>query len=509
MTNSVQSLQAKKPTRIEAAQELLDRSKARQSLLAFCQYTMPSYQVADHLELLAQHLEAVERGEIKRLMIFFPPRHGKSEMASKRFPCWYLGKNPTKHVVQSGYGDDIALKHSREARDIFVTPAMRHVFKDVHHRPETKGQDAIVKERQAAHEWGTQQGGSYYAVGVGGGLTGRGFDLGIIDDPVKDAEEAQSKTYRERVWQWYQTVFYTRAEPDAAIILVMTRWHEDDLAGRLLQAMKDGGDQWTILRLPALAEDEDLLDRKEGAALWPDRFSRAVLEAIKIAQGAYWWNALYQQRPGPTGGSLFKREKFRYFEEEGGMYVLHGIQGETTYLVRDCWRFCTVDLAASLNTRADYTVVTTWAVTPLMDLLALDVARVRLEGPDHIPFIETVYKEYHPGYVAIERAGFQLTTVQTAIRTGMPIRELKAEQDKWTRALPAAARMDAGAIYFRSGAHWLYEWENELLSFPNGQHDDQVDTLSYAAIEIAPKPEPKETIVVYDAMEQMDNIDLS
>lgn len=493
MTNSAPS----SPT-VEAAEELLDRSTARKGLLAFARYTMPSYQTSPHLELLADKLEAVERGEIKRLMVFFPPRHGKSELVSKRFPCWYLGRNPAKNIVQASYAESLALKHSREARDIFATPETGKVFPKVRHRQRAPGE--IAQERQAAHEWGTSQGGGYYAVGIGGGLTGRGFNLGIIDDPVKDAEEAQSITYRNRVWEWYQTVFSTRAEPDAAIILVMTRWHEDDLAGRLLQAMRDGGEQWEVLRLPALAEEEDLMGREVDEPLWPDRYSKEYMEATKVAQGSHWWSALYQQRPGPTGGTLFKREKFLYFHEEGDMYMMHGRQGVDPIMKNQCWRFATVDLAASLNTRADYTVVMTFAVTPNMDLLLLDVARARLEGPDHIPFITNVYSEYHHGFIAIERAGFQLTTVQAARRKGLPIRELTADTDKWSRALPAAARMDAGAIYFKSGATWLQDLEPELTAFPNGQHDDQVDCLAYGAITIAPVPDdPKAAVVVYDA----------
>ncbi|GAG05906.1 unnamed protein product, partial [marine sediment metagenome] len=183
---------------------------------------MPSYEVADHLIALDAALEAVERGDIKRLIVIEPPRHGKSEKVSLRFPCWYLGRHPEDYIVQAGYAESISLTHSRKARDIFVSPEMTMLFPEVRYRPERPGQETVIPERQAAHEWGTVQGGSYYAVGIGGGLTGRGFDVGIIDDPVKDDEEASSKTIRDKVWEWYKTVFRTRAQPDAAIIIVMT-----------------------------------------------------------------------------------------------------------------------------------------------------------------------------------------------------------------------------------------------------------------------------------------------
>jgi len=174
-----------------------------------------------HLNALSEALEAIEHGELKRLIVLMPPRHGKSELISLRYPCWYLAKHPTDYIVQAGYAESIALTHSRQARDIFISPEMIRLFPDIRHRPERPGQETIIPERQAAHEWGTKQGGSYYAVGIGGGLTGRGFNIGIIDDPVKDEEEAASQTIRDKVWDWYQRVFRTRAEPDAAIIVVM------------------------------------------------------------------------------------------------------------------------------------------------------------------------------------------------------------------------------------------------------------------------------------------------
>ena len=241
----------------DVAVELLERRKARSRLIPFCHYTMPTYQDADHLVELADALEAIERGDLKRLIVIVPPRHGKSELITIRFPCWYLGRHPTDYIVQAGYAESISLTHSRKARDVFISPALARLFPDIRYRPETPGQEMIIPERQAAHEWGTKQGGSYYAVGIGGGLTGRGFNVGIIDDPVKDAEEAESATYRERVWDWYTMVFRTRAEPDAAIIVVMTRWHQVDLVGRLLKQAGESpeADQWKILHFRAIREE--------------------------------------------------------------------------------------------------------------------------------------------------------------------------------------------------------------------------------------------------------------
>jgi len=242
---------------VAAAEELLRRRKARRNLLPFCQFTFPAYSTPPHLIALSEALEAVERGELKRLIVLMPPRHGKSELISLRFPCWYLAKHSEDYIVQAGYAESIALTHSRQARDIFILPEMRRLFPTIYHRPERAGQETIIPERQAAHEWGTKQGGSYYAVGIGGGLTGRGFNIGIIDDPVKDEEEAASLTVREKVWDWYQKVFRTRAEPDAAIIVVMTRWHISDLVGRLIELADESpeSDQWKILHFRAISEE--------------------------------------------------------------------------------------------------------------------------------------------------------------------------------------------------------------------------------------------------------------
>ncbi len=346
--------------------------------------------------------------------------------------------------------------------------------------------------------------GGMIAAGIGGPITGQGAHLAIIDDPFKDAEQANSKVQRDAVWDWYRFVLRTRLMPGGAVVLVLTRWHEDDLAGRLLQAAKDdpGADQWTVLNLPALAEDDDPLGRAPDEPLWPEQYSKIVLEATRASVGSYVWAALYQQHPQPAGGGLFKREHFRYFRlqagqtgqavgdpsldsADGDLYMLQRPDGVHAVKAEDCRRFATVDLAASVKESADYTVVAVWAQTPEKDLLLLDLVRVRMEGPDQVPLIRRVYERWRPGYLAIERVAYQLALVQAARRDGLPVRELKADRDKVSRALPAAARVEAGAVYFRSGAPWLGVLEDELLAFPTGAHDDQVDVLAYAALMVA------------------------
>ena len=202
--------------------ELMARVEARKSLIKYCEYVQPGYQASKIHHALAEKLEAVERGEIKRLLVTAPPQHGKSRMVSVHFPAWCLGKHPKWNVIQTSYGLSLSLKHSRTARDFFISPEFHNVFPKARHRPGRRGQELVTNiERQAAQEWGTNQGGTYYAVGIGGGLTGMGFDIGIIDDPVKDVVEANSELVNERNWEWYGSVFRTRMSPDAAIILTM------------------------------------------------------------------------------------------------------------------------------------------------------------------------------------------------------------------------------------------------------------------------------------------------
>lgn len=418
---------------------------------------------ADHLLLLDNLLVKVSLGEIKNLMIFMPPRHGKSELTSKYFPAWYLGKFPDKRVILTSYEADFAAGWGYKVRNILQE-----------YGPNLFGVQ-VSAQSAARDRWELQghQGGMMTA-GVGGAITGKGADLLIIDDPVKNAEEAQSKTYRQKTYDWYRSTAYTRLEPGGAVIIIQTRWHEADLSGMLLN---EEPEKWTVISLPALAEENDLLGRTAGEALFPSRYNAADLQEIKKTLGSYWFNALYQQRPQPDGGAIFKRQFFKYATLTGDILDLGG---EKKFILPMCRIFQTCDPAASTKTTADYFVLGTWAQTPNNDLVLLDILRTRLEGPDQVNLFKQQYARWKPAFQAVESAGVGKTLYQMLVREGLPIKELKADTDKLTRALPAAARMEAGTIYFIQGASWLHEFEEELLSFPNGAHDDQVDVLSYA-----------------------------
>jgi hypothetical protein len=246
----------------------IQAERARRGLIGFTSYTNPVYEPAQHHERIAAKLEAVERGELDRLMIFMPPRHGKSELASRKFPARYLGKHPGRQVIAASYNSDLATDFGRDVRNLMASPEYAEVFPGVGLRPDSK----------AADRMNTTQGGAYFAAGVGTATTGRGAHLGIIDDPFKDREDADSENQRERVWNWYRSTFFTRLMPGGAVVLIQTRWHEDDLAGRLLEQdgrLEDGG-EWDVLELPAISG---------GKALWPEWYDVPALERIKATIG--------------------------------------------------------------------------------------------------------------------------------------------------------------------------------------------------------------------------------
>ena len=301
----------------------------------------------------------------------------------------------------------------------------------------------------------------------------------VIDDPVKDAADANSQVMRAALEQWYTSTAYSRLEPNAAVIIVSTRWHESDLVGMRLR-LEPG--RWRVLNLPAIAEANDPIGRPIGEALWPERYPIPVLAEIKQVQGSYWWNALYMGSPTSAGGSVFKKAWFRYAVDMGDHY---GLVQETGLVRRVpkamCRKMQFVDLAASLKTKADYFVIGTFAVTPWNDLIAIDMLRTRVEGPDQLGCITQQYHLHRPAAVGIEKTGYQITAIQAAIRAGLPAIELIPDADKYTRALSLAARYEAGAVYHLRDAPWLADLESELLAFPNGAHDDQVDVGSYAA----------------------------
>ena len=444
---------------------------AETGLIAFTEYTLPSYTAAAHHHLIAEHLEAVERGEIDRLMITMPPRHGKSELASRRFPAWFLGRNRDKSIIAASYNSDLANDFGREVRNIVAGREYGCVFEGV----------TLRADSQAANRWHTDTGGVYVAAGVGTAVTGRGADVFLIDDPFKDQEEADSELRRQRVWDWYSAVAYTRLAPGGRIVLIQTRWHEDDLAGRLLEAQQQGKDRWEILDLPAI--------RGTGEALWPEFYPLEALNRIRANITPRHWSALYQQRPAPEEGDYFKREWFRTYDSKPTH--LH-IYGASDYAV-------TAD-------GGDWTVHMVVGVDPQDNIYVLDLWRQRTESDIWIDaFLDLV--DVHKPLMWAEEQGQIIKSLGPFIdkrcqeRKIYPAREqFVSTKDKATRAQAIRGRAAMGKVYLPANKDWAPDLLNELLTFPVGKHDDQVDCLSLIGRMLdvmtkgnKPKPETPQT----------------
>jgi predicted phage terminase large subunit-like protein len=432
-----------------AAKELLRRMDATERLIAFTEYTNSGYTPAPHHRRIADKLEAVERGEIDRLMIFMPPRHGKSELASRRFPAWYLGRNPNRQIIAASYNSDLANDFGREVRNIVDGPEYGCVFN-------TRLRD----DSRAADRWNTDSGGAYVAAGVGTAVTGRGAHILLIDDPLKDREEADSEIRRQRVWDWYTSTAYTRLMPGGAVILIQTRWHEDDLAGRLIESSKTGGDKWDVLDLPAMDD--------RGNALWPEWYGVKTLERIRAAIGPRDWSALYQQRPAPEEGDYFKADWFRSYTTAPDPKTLR-IYGGSDYAV-------TAD-------GGDYTCHVVVGLDPEGRMYLLDLWRKQAASDEWIEAFCDLVKKWKPIGWAEEqgqiRAGIgPFLDRRSRERAAFVARDqFPTRGDKAVRAQSIRGRMALGGLYVPTGSDWFPQFRTELLSFPAGKHDDQVDAL--------------------------------
>ena len=426
-----------------------------------------------HLEYLSGKLYDVAAGRIKRLMVFMPPQHGKSTLVSEYFPTWFLGTFPERRVVLTSYNLETAARWGRRVRDNL----------------EEYGDELFgLKVRQdshAAHRWEiAAHEGSMHAVGVQGPLTGRGADGLIIDDPVKDAEEALSVNTRQKVWDWYESVAHTRLSENGWIILVMTRWHDDDLAGRLLKLAKENpeADQWDVVDMPAIAEKNERdgdWSRRRGQALAPSMFSLPYLQRMKAGTSVFWWTSLYQQHPAPDTGVDFKRETFSYWTGSADKIQ---VKGRPDLNAWDMIRFASVDLAAGKKEENDFMVVTTWALYELpkgWELYLLDIIREHAGGARIQPLVESAFERWELAFATVESNGMQLALVDQMLDDGLRVEGVNVDTSKRARALAATKYFEQGRVFFPKHHSALEIIEGEVLSFPRGDHDDIVDTISY------------------------------
>lgn len=457
-----------------AARELLRRREARKGLLAFTQYTKPDYETNWHHEVLCEHLDRLIDGDIKRLMVFMPQRQGKSELVSRRLPAYVFGRNPKASVMGCSYAADLSSRMNRDVQRIIDSPEYWRVF------PETRLYGKNVRTTAEGSYLRNSDIfeivdylGVYRSAGVGGGITGMGFDVGIIDDPVKDPKDAESEVVRESLWEWYTGAFWTRQAPNARILLTMTRWHHDDLAGRLLKLAESdpSADQWAVVKLPGICEDPTPAyeQRQIGEALWPARADPAYYASMK-ANNPRQYESMCQQNPTPREGGMFKLSQMPIVP------VAPVVAKRIRY-----W-----DLGGSDSTKADYSVGCLISKTPEGLFYIEDVERGQWspnERNERIKATAEADREKFPQITTwIEKVpGLAVEVIDTIVKllAGHSIHTEMAKTDKVTRADPLASQCEAGNVKLIAGK-WNVAFRNELTSFPNGAHDDQVDAASGA-----------------------------
>lgn len=435
--------------------ELVKREAARNNLLDFVKYNFPSYEIAKHHELIAQKLEDVEKGKITRLMIAMPPRHGKTELASKQFPAWYLGRHPSSQVIAATYNNSFAKDFGRSVRNILTTSAYQNIF-------DTK----VQKDSKSAAKWHTNKGGVFVSAGPKGGVTGRGGDLIIIDDPIKDRADADSANVRNKIWEWYTQVIHNRLQPGGKIILIMTRWHEDDLAGRLLEQQELDGEKWEVLSLPAISKDKK--------ALWPSRFPLEVLETERLVSGVRSFEALYQQNPTPQEGNYFKRDWFHRYSPED--------------LPKKMNIFASSDFAVTYQ-GGDFTEHGVFGVDASDNVYVLDWWYGQVTSDVWIDRLFDLINKYRPIYYFCEKGQIWSSVAQFFYQRSRERKvfcRVEAVSKVHNKELAATTFQGRAAMY----KVWIPKGPlgdrliEEIIKFPTGAHDDVVDTFSLLFLQL-------------------------
>lgn len=442
---------------------------------------MPTFQQGWFNRIIAAELQQfyfdVMAGKQPRLIIQAPPRSGKSELFSRRFPAWAFGQNPNLQMIAASYSADLSSRMNRDVQRIIDSEEYAGVFPETSFSSNTSASINSQKNIRNSEIFEIAgYAGSYRSAGVGGGITGMGADIAIIDDPVKDAKEANSQTYRDSVWDWYTSTFYTRLSPKSGILLGMTRWHEDDLAGRLLADMKNGGDQWRVVSFPAIAEEDEQY-RKEGDALHPERYDLTHLTKIKKAVGTQTWNALYQQRPSSKGGDVIKRAWFK------------------RYSVLPLMRRVIIagDTAQKVKQHNDFSVFIVAGIGIDGGLYVIDLIRGKWEAPELERKLEDIWNKYRASHKAqsvyIEDKSSGTGLIQSIQRKrNIPIKGVQVDADKYTRVLGIQGFIESGYVFLPDGAEWVEDFLSECEKFTatdSHKHDDQVDTLTMAITELS------------------------
>lgn len=457
----------------------LTRSIARDSLAEWSCYTNPSYIVGPPHRKLIAALERVERGECRRLMVFMPPRVGKSEAVSVNFPSWFLGRNPDKEVLLASYGANLAHGFSRKARNLLAE-----------HGEAVFGIE-LAKDSAAADHWKLHnKRGGFAAVGVDGPATGKGADLAIVDDPVKDMASALSEVIRANAKDWWRSVLRTRLHPGSSVVVLQTRWHEDDLSGWLLEEAKNGGEQWEVLILPFF--NEDIGTVPEGL-IWPERFAEefptlAKLEEFKRTVGSITWDALYQQAPTSMDGGIFKRTFWSWWSKTPGLQGKRpkGCNNKLSVPLPEKFDNVCISVDATFKDGAknDFVSITTWGSYKANRYLLRRIKRrltftetlkvLREEVKIAKTFIRKMMK------ILIEDKANGTAIIDTLQVEIGGIIAVEPDGGKEARASAVQPLIESGNVYLPEEDGTIDQYVGEFASFPKGKHDDEVDSTSQA-----------------------------
>lgn len=436
-------------------------------------------------QLLSAALFLASFGYTKRLIVNMPPRHGKSELCSYWFPLWYLNTFPDRRVMIASYQASIGAGFGRR---------VRNAVKEYGHNLRVR----VAKDAASQYAWSTHSQGWCYATGIGGVMTSRGADVMLIDDPIKDAKQAQSETIRQNAWDWYLSTCRSRIQPGGAMIVIQTRWHEDDLAGRLLQASRDGtGEHWDVLSFPAIAETDEAphlfgyqpFTRRKGEALWPSMWPvEHLLELVKGVGGfdGWVWSALYQQRPSMRDGGIFARPMFGHRYDELPRLTERSAPG--TGIMRTIQA---IDTSYGEGVGSDFSVIAT-AGMDLTDVYAIDQWRGQVEFPALREAVMQQAGRHHPDKILVEDTGAGRSLLQALRRdTRLPLAKVAPLGTKISRAESTTPAWAGGKVKLPASAPWVKQMIAEHLAFPNSAHDDTVDAWAYAVRELLLKGRAK------------------
>lgn len=471
---------------LDAKKELAYRELARRHLLPYVKYTMPSYKAGwvhkDICRRLEKFSREVAEGKSPRLMLMMPPRHGKSLLATQKFPAWHLGNFPEHEFIVASYAASLANKFSKVTRAILRSEDHHNVF----------AESRLDEDDAPVEGWSTTKGGAYFPTGVGGPATGRGAHVLIIDDPVKNREEADSETVREAIKDWYTSTAYTRLAPGGGVLVIQTRWHDDDLAGWLEHLSdNDLGDHWEVIKYPAIATENESV-RKEGDPLHEERYPLESLNRIRKAIGERDWNSLYQQNPVPDSGDYFKREDLRWYRT-----------GDAPPL-DELAIYAAADFAIGERQHNDSTVIYIVGIDRDMKVWILDRYKGQWGSLNIIKNLCLAHNTWHPELFGGE-AGHIEQSINPILNEykyrpeynapGLFLRPLKpGRNDKRARARPFQGLVESHQVYFPEDAPWIPDMLQELLRFDSGKHDDDVDALAWIGkmLELfTPVPKPR------------------